>query len=58
MLPKKGIVSAFIADGGGWSVAGINNGFVGQDHEFSVNALYQTFVAAAGEVGSANAGIK
>jgi hypothetical protein len=58
IILEERISSAFITDSGGWSVAGIDNSFIRQNHEFFMNALHQTFVAATGKVGPANAEIK
>jgi hypothetical protein len=58
IILEEGIPSAFIADSGGWSVAGIDNSFIRQNHKFFMNALHQTFVAATGKVSSANTIVK
>jgi hypothetical protein len=58
IILEERISSAFITDSSGRAVAGIDNGFIRQDHKFFLNAFHQTFVAATGKVGSANAEIK
>jgi hypothetical protein len=37
---------------------GENDGLLGQGHELVVDAIHQLFIAAAGEIGAANAKIE
>lgn len=39
-------------------MAGIDNGFIRQDHEFVMDALDQALVAATGKIGSADTELK
>ena len=52
---QEGIALAFFADGGGETVAGIDDGVVGQCEEFVDQRVHHFFHGAAPQVGAAYA---
>ena len=54
-LLQEWICSAFGADGGGWSVAGNDPGFVGEGQQAGVDGVDDLLEVAAGQVGAADA---
>ena len=55
---EERVSTALASDSGRWSVAGIDDGLVRQNHEFFVNAFHEAFMAHARKVGSADARIE
>ena len=51
VIPEERISAALIADSGGRSVSGVDNGFIGQDHKLFMNASDQTFMAHSRKIG-------
>lgn len=52
---EEGVGVAFVADGGGGAVAGVNDGVVRELEEFGLNGIHDLIERAAPEIGAADA---
>ena len=58
MILEERIPSAFVTNSGRWPVAGIDNGFIRQNHKFFADTFHETFVAHSWKIGPADTKIE
>jgi shikimate kinase len=58
MILEERIPPTFVTNSGRWSVAGIDNGFIRQNHKFFADTFHETFVAHSWKIGPANTKIE